>query len=114
MKIILIIPLFLLLFCYGNGQTLPPFRQLRYDEDYSFMKKDSSHNWYNTTKFNSLSKSKKVYLSLGGDIRYQYLWFRDENWGELPADKDGYILTRYLVHADLHVGKNFRTFVQLQ
>ena len=29
-------------------------------------------------------------------------------------DKDGFILTRYLVHADFHAGKYFRTFIQLQ
>lgn len=100
-------------FCL-HAQPMLSFRQLRYDEDYSFLKNDSSNNWYRKTKFNSLSKSKTTHLSIGGDIRYQYQWFKNENWGSSPADKDGFILTRYLVHGDLHAGRNFRAFVQLQ
>lgn len=108
------ISLFVLLFYYSDAQTLPAFKQLRYDEDYFFLKDDSSSNWYKRTKFNAISENKKTWLSIGGDIRYQYLWFNNYNWGESPADKDGFILSRYLVHADFHAGKNFRTFVQLQ
>jgi len=114
MKKVVVIHLFLLAFYVGYAQTIPPFKQLRYEEDYSFLKRDSSRDWYGTTKFNPLSKNENTYLSIGGDIRYQYQWFKNENWGEPPADTNGFILTRYLVHADLHAGKNFRTFVQLQ
>jgi hypothetical protein len=102
------------MFYYSNAQNIPPFKQLRYDEDYSFLKNDSSKNWYRSTKLNSLSNSKSRYLSIGGDIRYQYQWFKNESWGKAVSDKDGFILTRYLVHADFHAGNNFRTFVQLQ
>ena len=114
MKTVAAIHLFALLFYYGKAQNLPPFKQLRYDEDYSFLKRDSSGDWYRTTKFNALSKNKNAWVSIGGDIRYQYQWFNNENWGSYPADNDGFILTRYLVHADVHAGKHFRTFVQLQ
>lgn len=114
MKTVIAIHVFVLLFCYGNAQNIPPFKQLRYDEDYSFLKNDSSNNWYKKTKFNALSKSRNTYISFGGDIRYQYQWFKNENWGGAPTDKDGFILTRYQAHADFHAGKYFRTFVQLQ
>ncbi|MFL5743726.1 MAG: alginate export family protein [Niastella sp.] len=114
MKRIVIIPFCLLLVCYSNAQNIPAFKQLRYEEDYSFLKQDSSRNWYKTTKYNALSKNGNTYLSFGGDIRYQYQWFKNENWGESPKDNDGFILTRYLAHADFHAGRHFRTFVQLQ
>jgi len=114
MKTVIAIHVFVLLFCYGNTQNIPPFKQLRYDEDYSYLKNDTSNNWYKKTKFTALSKNRNTYISLGGDIRYQYQWFKNENWGESPADKDGFILTRYQAHADFHAGKYFRTFVQLQ
>jgi hypothetical protein len=114
MKIVIAIQVFLLLFYYGNAQSIASFKQLRYDEDYSILKYDSSRNWYKKTKFNALSKNSNTWLSIGGDIRYQYQWFKNENWGEAPKDNDGFILTRYLVHADFHAGKYFRTFVQLQ
>lgn len=96
------------------SQNVPAFKPLRYDEDYSILKSDSSRNWYKRTKFSRLSKMKSSYISIGGDIRYQYLRFRNESWGDAPEDKDGYLLTRYLVHADLHAGQHFRTFIQLQ
>ncbi len=114
MKKIVVIQLCLLLFYYSNAQITAPFKQLRYEEDYSILQQDSSNSWYKTTKYNPLSKSGNTYLSFGGDIRHQYQWFKNENWGESPKDDDGFILTRTLAHADFHAGKHFRTFVQLQ
>ena len=114
MKPLFSLSLYLLMFYFANTQTTPPFKQLRYDEDYSFLKNDSSKAWYRSTKFNSFSKSQKTYISIGGDIRYQYQRFKNENWGKSATDDDGFILTRYLIHADLHAGNNFRTFIQLQ
>lgn len=65
-------------------------------------------------KYNLLDKNRETYISFGGEVRYQYFHFKNEDWGEAPADKDGYILTRYLAHVDFHAGKYFRSFVQLQ
>ncbi|MDF2191541.1 alginate export family protein [Paraflavitalea sp. CAU 1676] len=96
------------------AQNITPFKQLRYEEDYSSLQQDSSSSWYASTKFKALSKNGSAYLSMGGDIRYQYQRFTNENWGESPKDNDGFILTRYLAHADFHAGEHFRTFVQLQ
>jgi hypothetical protein len=111
-KILLL--LFVVLSLYSFAQNIPAFKQLRYDEDYSVLRKDSVRNWYKKTKFTTLSQHQNVYISIGGDIRYQYLWFKNENWGESPEDRDGYLLTRYLAHVDFHAGKHFRTFIQLQ
>ncbi|HEX2630941.1 MAG TPA: alginate export family protein, partial [Chitinophagaceae bacterium] len=99
---------------HSNAQTIISFRQLRYDEDYSRVANDSNPNWYSRMKFQPLSANKETYISIGGDIRYQYQWFRNENWGQLQQDRDGFILTRYQLHADLHAGKKFRAFAQLQ
>jgi hypothetical protein len=95
-------------------RVMPPFKTLRYDEDYHSLSKDTNINWYTKAKYSRLSKRGDTYISFGGDIRYQYFFFNNEDWGESPVDKDGYVLTRYLAHADLHAGKHFRTFVQLQ
>jgi len=96
------------------SQDLPAFRSLRYDEDYSFLKNDTSANWYRKMKFSPLSKNRKTYISYGGDVRFQYFYTKNEGWGDAAEDKDGYILARFLAHADLYAGKHFRTFVQLQ
>ena len=99
----------------GMAQEQPVFKLLRYDEDYSYLKNDSSKSyWYKRTKFQPISKNKNTYFSFGGDYRYQYFYFKNEGWGTEPEDKDGYLLSRFLGHADFHTGKHFRTFVQLQ
>lgn len=90
------------------------FKPLRYDEDYSGLEADTSHGWYSRMKYLPLSRSGNTWLSFGGELRYQYFYFKNEDWGDAPEDKNGYILTRYLGHADLHAGKHFRAFVQLQ
>lgn len=91
-----------------------PFKPLRFDENYAPLAKDTSANGYKRFKYAPLTSDKTNYVSFGGEIRYQYFHFTNEDWGEAPEDKDGFVLTRYLAHADLHAGKHFRTFVQLQ
>lgn len=75
---------------------------------------DTTHDWYKRIKHLPLSGNGKTFLSFGADFRYQYFYFKNEDFGDEPKDKDGYMLNRLLVHGDLHVGKSFRTFVQLQ
>lgn len=113
MKFSLFINAFLLLFLAAQGQV--QFKPLRYDEDYSYLSnKDAVKSDYEKMKYMPVSKSKNTYFSFGGEARFQYFYVKNENWGEEPLDKDGYTLGRYLFHTDFHVGKRFRTFVQLQ
>ncbi len=91
-----------------------PFKSLRYDEDYAYLGKDSSGDWYKKIKYTPLAKDGRSYISLGGEMRFQYFYLKNEDWGDALPDKDGYVLARYLVHADLHTGKHFRFFTQLQ
>ena len=90
------------------------FRPLRYDEDYTAFGKDTLQNWYHRLKYQHLNKLSKAYLSLGGEIRYQYFYYRNPGWGQEPKDQDGFVLSRFLAHADLHYGKRLRLFTQLQ
>jgi hypothetical protein len=98
--------------CFSQYEKV--FKLLRYDEDYSFLLDDSSNNWYNHLKFYPVSKDGKTYLSIGGELRYQYFWFKNQAWGADPPDPDGYILTRYLAQVDFHRSKWFRVFIQFQ
>ena len=111
LKPLLFLP-FVVIIMDSYAQKMPAFKPLRYDEDFSSLKNDTSSNWYKRTKYTALSENS--YISFGGDARFQYFNVKNEGWGEVPRDKDGYVYTRMLVHADLHAGKNFRTFVQLQ
>ncbi|XZF15609.1 alginate export family protein [Chitinophagaceae bacterium MMS25-I14] len=114
MKIRLICLLLFTAISYSYGQDIHPFRPQRYDDDYSYLASDTSHSWYKNTKYQPLSADGKVYLSLGGDFRFQYFNVKNEGWGEEPKDHDGYLFGRYLFHADLHLGRHFRAFGQLQ
>jgi hypothetical protein len=114
MKNLLGLILFVLVSLESLAQELPPFRALRYEEDYRFLRADSSRTWYEKLKYTPLSQNGQAYISLGGEVRYQYFRFRNEDWGEQPEDRDGYVLTRYLAHADLRTGRYLRAFVQLQ
>lgn len=96
MKTVIIIPILLFVFGGAHAQS------------------DSTHDWYKRIKYIPLSANGKNSLSFGGDFRYQYFYFKNEDFGDEPKDKDGYMLNRLLVHGDLHIGKGFRTFVQLQ
>lgn len=57
-----------------------------------------------------------VNLSIGGEIREQIRMFQHVNYGDVDSgvsDNDIYLLQRYLLHADLHLGRHFRLFGQL-
>lgn len=89
------------------------FKPLRYEEDCSKFKSDSSANPYRKIKYIPLDTNRS-YLSLGGEVRYQYFRFKNPGWGTEPEDRDGFILNRLLAHADVHIGKRVRIFSQLQ
>lgn len=52
-------------------------------------------------------------LSMGGEIRPQYERYDDEEWGGEPRDRDGWLLQRYMLHADVR-GPRLRVFAQLK
>ena len=109
-----LISLGMLCCCLLQSKAQGSFKNIRYDEKYEYLK-DSSHlDWYDRMKFSPIKRSKNYYHSFGGEVRYQYFHYTNENWGDAVADNDGYVLNRLLVHSDLHLGSRFRTFVQLQ
>src|SRR5262245_51010130 len=92
----------------------PPFQSLRYDEDWSYLEDETRRSeWLDRLKYIPLNK-RGCYLSLGGEARVRYEYFDQFNFGAGPQDNDGYLLQRYLLHADAHFGKRVRFFTQLQ
>ncbi|MCK6692426.1 MAG: alginate export family protein [Thermoanaerobaculia bacterium] len=113
--------LLLLLLCASGGfcpktaaQQLPAFKGLRYEEDYSFLQHDSTDHWYKNLKYSRFGKKQNHFRSLGGELRWQYQFYKNEEWGDLPPDNDGFLYLRNLVHADFHFGKQSRLFVQMK
>jgi hypothetical protein len=89
------------------------FKPLRYEEDNAKFKNDSSGSPYRKVKYIALDTNSS-YLSLGGEVRYQYFKYKNPGWGTEPKDRDGFLLKRILAHADVHIGKRVRIFSQIQ
>jgi hypothetical protein len=90
------------------------YHSLRYLEDYSFLSdSNQQQDFFDPIKFISLSSSGDIHLSIGGETRQHFEYIEDENWGATTRDDDGWYLQRYLLHADLKIGKRVRFFSQL-
>ncbi len=93
----------------------PPFHALRYEEDWSALRDPRLRTGrLDRLKYLPLDGAGRVWISLGGDTRLRYEQFRNPLFGSDPPDAGGYLLHRYLVHADPHLGRRLRAFVQLQ
>jgi len=95
--------------------TPPPFNQLRYDESYAYLRDRSRRaDWLDPIKFIPFSANGDSYLTLGGEIRERYEYYHNSQWGRGPQDESGYLLQRYMIHADAHFGDYFRVFTQFK
>ncbi|TGE08375.1 alginate export family protein [Hymenobacter fodinae] len=104
----------------GQAQHLlapPAYRMERAQEDYRYLASDTTTvrpDLFDPVKFIPLSRSKRSYLSLGGEVRVQYVRVRHNDWGAGPEDRNGYLLERYMLHTDWHAGPHVRVFGQLK
>ena len=101
-------------FSLAFSQQQAGFKPLRYEDDFSYLRNDTAKTAYEKLKFLQVGNEARTYVSLGGELRYQYFNIKNEDWGDAPLDRDGYTLSRHLFHADFHSGSNFRLFLQLQ
>ena len=93
----------------------PPFKQLRYDESYAYLRDPSQRlDYLDAIKFVPLNTNGDWYLTLGGEIRERYEYYHNSLWGRGPQDDNGYLLQRYMVNADAHLGDFFRVFTQFK
>jgi alginate export protein len=98
-----------------NPSPRPQYRQLRYDEDWSFLSDPTRRTEaMDRIKYIPLNARGDWYLSIGGEVRQQYERYRNPGWGREPRDNNGYWLQRLMLHADLHMGSSVRTFVQIK
>lgn len=92
-----------------------PYKMLQYDESYTYLQNSSLRSDYlDSIKFISLNTNEVWYLTFGGEIRERYEYYHNNLWGRGPQDDDGYLLQRYMVHADAHFGDVFRLFTQFK
>jgi hypothetical protein len=91
----------------------PGYALIRYEEDWSFLADPRcGGDWLDPVKYIGLGG--EHYLSLGGDARIRYEYYHNTGFGGGPEDDNGYLLHRYLLHADLRLGEGLRVFGQLE
>jgi hypothetical protein len=92
----------------------PPFQIVRHDEDYSYLSDPARRaDALDPIKYISLSSSRPdVYLSIGGELRERVEIFDNANW--LPLPTDTFLLQRYMLSADLHLGSRVRFFASFK
>jgi hypothetical protein len=97
------------------GNARPEFKPMRQDEDWSALRDVSLRtDPLDGLKYMALEADGSSWLTLGGEVRERYEYFRNANWGRGPQDDDGYLLQRFMLHADVHADEHFRIFAQLQ
>jgi hypothetical protein len=91
-----------------------PYKPFRYDEDWSFLANSANRDgWLDQFKYIRLG-SYDYYLTLGGEIREKFELVDKPGFGTGSYDPYGYLLQRYLLLADFHLGHRFRIFTELQ
>src|SRR5262252_6073636 len=102
------------------GQSaLPPSAPPRYplptyDEDWRRLARpDQSDDSWDAVKFIPISDDQASFVSLGGEARATYERFGNQNFGLSTPSPNGYLLQRYLVHADVHAGRRVRAWAEL-
>lgn len=103
---------------YPQGESTDSviYKNLRYDEDYSFLrnKPEQRQQYPFSYKFIPLNKQETSFLSLGGEVRWQFEHMRNPDWGLQNLEQDNYLFQRYIFHADFHFNDNFRIFSQIK
>ncbi len=70
-------------------------------------------NFYGGYQYDTVYKSKESRISFGGEYRFQFQYFKNEDWGEAPQKEYTAPYHRLRLHGDLQIGKTIRGFGQL-
>ena len=76
----------------SQALSSPPYQSPRYEEDYRYLRNPARRNdLWDLVKYIPLNDKGDRYVSLGGEIRLRYDYFRNANWGSGPQDGRGYL-----------------------
>jgi hypothetical protein len=83
-----------------------------YDENWQFLSDPNRRaDPWDFIKYVQLTDG--VFASFGGEARESYERFGNQDFGLSVQRPDGYLLQRYLLHADLHLGPRLRLWTEL-
>ncbi|MEY4646660.1 MAG: hypothetical protein RIQ98_496 [Bacteroidota bacterium] len=107
---------YVFIFCIVHSLDAQNIARLRADDDFSYLKKDTSHkSWDERLKFMSLTNA--VNISIGGEWREQYQNYTHANFGQFPAsfteESPHQWMHRIMLHADLRYKQSLRLFAQV-
>lgn len=92
-----------------------PISILRYNDNFNYLKTDSVKRGLNKLKYIELYKSASI--SFGGEIREQYQYFQNQNFGDVPPTFEkksvGQLWHRVMLHSNIELNSRIRLFVQL-
>ena len=122
-KFVFFAQLFLLLLLVDSGSAraqaapdppdpCPKLPQMTYDEDAEFLRSDCRNSFLDPIQFIPLGENEKNYVSFGYWIRERGELVSNPNWSDHPAG-NAYLMQRYFLHMDLHLGERFRFFGEL-
>ncbi len=100
-----------------SGYVSPPkYTISRYDEDYSFLANPANRTEaLDSIKYIPLfGRESDYFLTLGGEVREQYEYILNDNFGVGAKNSDGYWLQRLMLHSDWHFGPFVRVFGQFK
>ena len=88
----------------------------RFNEDWSGLRGvdlGATDDPLDRLKFIPLTSDQSVWLTIGGQVRERGEYFGHFLFGDSqPKDSDGYLVSRYRLLTDLHVGRYFRVFAE--
>ena len=91
----------------------PKFKNLRYDEDFSYL--SGPEGSYVKDPWDSIKWipiGDGWHLSLGGQARLRFESETDKNFGSTKPSHDSFLLQRYFIHSDLRHDDGLRFFLQ--
>jgi hypothetical protein len=93
-------------YSYAEGE--PPFNNLRFEEDWSKFKPGDDPSMLE--KLKKIELSDNVWVSFGGEFRARLeAW---DGFGFSDSNDDEYVLFRTHLHGDVHIGDNWRVFLE--
>jgi len=101
---------------FANAQSVEgapkTFHLVRSEEDYGPHRADKFAPAPEPYKYVRLSADGETYLSIGGELRERFESINAPRFG-VGARADSFTLQRVLLHGDLHVGNEFRAYVEV-
>lgn len=83
--------------------------------DYSYLKDEENRKgtWQERFNYIPIGKNPDHYLTVGGEIRYYGQYWEHVTLGVSDKDRNDSVEQRIRVYGDLHLGNNFRAFLEL-